>query len=63
MSIDVTSQMKSRFPNTGNLSSLENAGKFGQSLGAFDESSGYAGSSSGYSGGTRGGLLGSSNEP
>ncbi|WP_206378441.1 hypothetical protein [Vibrio neptunius] len=55
--------MKSRFPNTGNLSSLENAGKFGQSLGAFDESSGYAGSSSGYSGGTRGGLLGSSNEP
>ncbi|WP_052707946.1 hypothetical protein [Vibrio neptunius] len=63
MSIDVTSQMKSRFPNTGNLSSLENAGTFDESLGAFGESSGYAGSSSGYSGGTRGGVLGSSNEP
>ena len=62
ISVDVTSEMKNHFPNTGNLSSLDKAGKFEESLGASGESSGHIGSSSGYSGGTSGGILGSSNE-
>jgi hypothetical protein len=60
--VDVTSQMKSWFQNTGDLAPKQQSAE-DRSMGSAADTAGYAGSSTGYAGGTVGGLLGGTYEP